>query len=216
MGTFLYAASKGRSQVTRPALIPARLTVIQRNHFTGWRAAERFEDAKASIVGRRYRMRAEQAGLEAGQLIVQRALEDLIEANPGTVLALDPRLCVDFAKREAESGQEVKDPNGNVLVRVGDVLDEELLVQMALALDSQKGDAKHQKLWIRNTGRLLFFEVTYIMVAVNFLVLVALLYVLLWEPTQRLLAERCQAIRGDVENARRTREEAESERNGEA
>jgi hypothetical protein len=212
LAAFVYGANKGRSRGTRPELIPKRLTIIQREQITGWRAEERFEEAKQKIVLARYRMRAAQAGLEAGQLIDAEALAKLVEANPGTVLVWDPRLCLEFAARRAESGEEIKDPNGNVIVRVGEVLDEDRLVAMALALDPQKGAARHEKLWIRGAGRFYFFDLTCVFVAANFLLLAAVLYPLLWEPVQRLLADRSLAIRGEVEAARRSREEAEAVR----
>jgi hypothetical protein len=206
LGAFIYAASKGRSRITRPELIPERLTIVQRGMFTGWRAEDRFEQAKREIVASRYRMHGEQADLEAGQLIDRSALEKLIVANPGTVLVLNPRLCIDLARTEPIAGEELSAPDGTVIARVGDVLDEERLVRLAITFDAEEGEARHERVWIRGTGRFVFLDVTAAFVGVSFLVLAALMYALLWEPMQRVLDERIKAIRDEVETAKRERE----------
>jgi hypothetical protein len=216
LAAFIYAASHGRSLVARPELIPERLTIVQRDQFTGWRADERFDSTKRSVVAARYRMRGAQVGLDAGQLIDETALETLIKANPGTVLVWNTRLCTEFAEREAIAGEDLKDATGNTLAGIGDVLTEEQLVQMAMAFDPEKDDARHTMIWIRGVRKLYFLDVTSVFVCVNFLLLVALLYALLWEPVLRLLSERAQAIKGEVDAAKRQREEAESARNGDS
>ena len=92
------------------------------------------------------------------------------------------------------------------------MLDEERLIQMAMAFDAEEGDARHETIWIKGTGEFAFLDVTAAFVGVNFLVLAVLMYALLWEPVQRLLDERAQAIRDEVETAKRERETSASAR----
>jgi len=214
LGAFIYAASLGRSRITRPELIPEKLTIVQRELFSGWRADERFEQAKREIVRCRYRARGEQAGLQAEQLIDAATLEKLIAANPGTVLVWNPRLCLDLARSAPVAGEELADATGTVLARVGDVLDEERLIRMAIAFDAEENEARHEHIWIKGTGQFVFVDVTAAFIGVNFVVLAALMYALLWEPVRRLLDERSQAIRDQVETAKREREASDSAKPG--
>jgi hypothetical protein len=198
---FLWVRGQGRALVTRPELIPERLTIVQRGMFTGWRAEERFADAKAAVVAARYRMRAAHAGLEAGHLVDAPALDKLVAADPGTVLVWNPRLCRAFAALRAVSGEEIADSTGNVLARVGDTLDEDRLIDMAVALDPLEGERRRTRISIRGTGRVYYLDITSAFVCANGLVLAVMLYALLWEPVLRLLNERALAIRGEVETA---------------
>lgn len=207
---FLVTISKGRNRWTRPMLRDTELHVPLRSAFTGERAEEELEAAKEEIVRARYLVRGGHAGLAANTLIGREELDRLIAADPGKILVRDTRLIREFAAKRVRAGEEFRDRDNVVIAQVGDELDEERLRKMALAYDEEEPGDRHAKIWVRGTGSLIGFDLTLVFAALNFLVLVALLYALLWGPVTRLLDERARSVREDIDTARRTREEAES------
>lgn len=205
----LFSWRYGRARRTRPMLIRTEITVPQKGQFSGWRAEKRFEDTKRAIVGARYRIRLPVLGFQIGQPVTAEVLEKLIEANPGAVWVWDPREILVFAARKERSGEELGDEFGNIIARVGEVLDEEKLFAMAVAYDAKTGPDRHEKIWVRGTGSIVGLDLTLVFAGLNFLALVALLYAFLWEPVTRLLDERAAAVRADVEAARVSRDGAE-------
>ncbi|MHC4200194.1 MAG: F0F1 ATP synthase subunit B [Planctomycetota bacterium] len=207
---FLVTISKGRHEWTRPMLRDTELHLPQRSAFTGDKGEKNFQAAKERIVRARYLVRGEQAGLGADTLIGREELDRLIAAGRGKILVRDTRVIREFAARKLRSGEEFLDRSNMVIAQVEDELDEERLVRMALAYDDEKGDDRHAEIWVRGRGSLIGFDLTLVFAALNFLVLVALLYALLWEPVTRLLDDRARSVREDVDTARRSREEAQS------
>ncbi len=213
IGAFLYSLAKGRARRTRPELRPVRLSIPhsdQERFQGGGSAKERFEEIKRDILEAGYRMRGPAAGLEAGQPIGAEVLAALVEANPGEVLVWDLSLIRRLAAQKLVCGEELRDADRNIMVREGDVLDEENLFRMALAYDGETGEKHHSKLWVKGSGSIIGFDLTLVFTGLNFLVLVALLYAFLWEPVTRLLDDRAKAIREDIETARSERDETES------
>lgn len=198
---FLYATYGVVALVPRPRLVGTRLAVPRPEQFAGWRARERYESAKREILEAGYLMRTAQAGLETYQQIGERELEVLIQAKVGSVLVWDPGACRRFARYGFRAAEELRDSSGNVLVRAGDLLDEERTIRLALAFDAEGGARAHDKIRVSGTGKLLSMDMTPVFVGLNFLALAAILHAALWDPVLRLIDERAQAIKEGLESA---------------
>lgn len=211
---FLLSTSRGRHRYTRPTLEPTRLEIPQRPAFA---SDEEFEAYKDGLLGAGYLTRGRNAGVEGNTRIDGEVLARLVEANPGPITVRDTRHIREFAGRKLMAGEKFLAPNGILIADVGDELTAEVLEKMALVYDGQGRDEdRHDRILVKGTGSLIGFDLTLVFTALNFLVLVALLYAFLWGPVTRLLDERADAVREDVESARRRREEAEELRNDRA
>jgi len=207
LALLMYFHKYGRNEYTRPMLIESHLDVPTRATFGDDERA--FEDAKASIVDAQFLTRGQNAGLEANTLIGAQELEALMKAKAGRITAWDTRLVSETVARNLVAGEEFRDPDGVPIARIGDKLDFDRLLAMAVAYDTLEGEASHPKMLVKGSGSIVGFDLTMVFAGVNFLMLAAFLYAVLWEPVTKLLDERAQAVREDIESARGQREEAE-------
>ena len=199
----------GRSQRTRPELIRKPVPVPVPEHFRGWRSEARFEKAGREFVRAGYILRVPAGGLPVGRVLGEKELDTLTRAEVAEVNVFDPRLVRELAAQKVRAGEEIR-AAGRVLVRVGDELTEDRLVELAMACDEAPEGEAREKLWVKGSGSIMGFDLTLVFTGLNFLALVALLYAFLWEPLTRLLDDRARAIREDIETASSEREEAES------
>ncbi|MHC4251691.1 MAG: ATP synthase F0 subunit B, partial [Planctomycetota bacterium] len=176
---------------TRPRLIPTQFEIPRRE---GYASDEAFAEAKAGIVKAGYRLRGPNAGLKSGTFVGDQELAVLIEkSGPPTVPVQDPRLVRQMASRNLVAGEEFRH-EGAIICRYGVALDEKALTALALAYDDLEGEARHDRIMVKGSGSIVGFDLTMVFAGLNFLVLVAFLYAVLWEPVTRLLDERAQAI----------------------
>jgi F-type H+-transporting ATPase subunit b len=200
----MYSYKYGRNEYTRPALGETHLDVLERAAFGD--DLEAFAAAKEAVVRAQFLTRGQNAGLKANTLIGAAELDALIAAKAGRIPAWDSRLVAETAARGLIAGEDFRDQAGVPIARVGEKLGFGKLLAMAVAYD---GEAAHPKIWVKGTGSIVGFDLTMVFAGVNFLMLAAFLYAVLWEPVTRLLDERAQAIRDDIDSAQRRREEAD-------
>jgi len=204
---FLLSFSRlGFHWYTRPRLIPTQLEVPRGKAFA---SDEAFAEAKARIVKAGYRLRGPNAGLKSGALVGEEELALLMKSGPPSVPVSDPRLIRQLASRNLVAGEEFRH-EGAILCHYGAPLDEKTLTALALAYDDREGEGRHDRIMVKGSGSIVGFDLTMVFAGLNFLVLVAFLYAVLWEPVTKLLDERAQAVREDIESARGNREEAEA------
>jgi len=203
---FLLSFSRlGFHWYTRPRLIPTQFEVPSRG---GFASDDAFAEAKDMIVKAGYLLRGPNAGLKSGARVGQQELELLVKSGPPAVPVSDPRLIRQMASKNLEAGEEFRH-EGAILCHYGVPLDEKTLTALALAYDDQEGDGRHDRIMVKGSGSIVGFDLTLVFAGLNFLVLVAFLYAVLWEPVTKLLDERAQAVRENIESARGNREEAE-------
>jgi len=208
LALLIYFHKYGRNEYTRPMLIESHLDVPAPAAVGG--DDRGFEQAKTAIVDAQFLTRGPNAGLEANALIGAQELEALIEAKPGRIPVWDTRLITETAARDLVAGEEFRAPDGVPIARIGDKLDFDKLLAMAVAYDTLEGEAAHLRMLVKGTGSIVGFDLTMVFAGVNFLMLAAFLYAVLWEPVTKLLDQRAQAVREDIESARGQREEAEA------
>ncbi len=203
----LYSYYHGRNEYTRPMLGESHLDVPEPSASGDDEKA--FAAVKEAVVRARFLTRGRHAGLEANTLIGDDQFDALVEAKVGRILTRDTRLVSEVAARGLVAGEEFRDPAGVPIARIGEKLTFDKLLAMAIAYDKLEGDAAHRKIWVKGTGSIVGFDLTMVFAGVNFLMLAAFLYAVLWEPVTKLLDERAQAVRDDIDSAQRRREEAE-------
>jgi len=203
----MYFYKYGRNEYTRPTLGETHLDVPERAAYGDDENA--FAAAKEAMVRAQFLTRGQNAGLEANTLIGAAELDALIEAKAGRIPAWDTRLVAETAARGLVAGEDFRNQAGVPIARVGEKLGFGKLLAMAVAYDKLEGDAARRKILVKGTGSIVGFDLTMVFAGVNFLMLAASLYAVLWEPVTRLLDERAQAIRDDIDSAQRRREEAE-------
>lgn len=204
---FLLTFSRlGFHRYTRPRLIPTQIEIPRRE---GHASDEALAAAKAEIVKAGYRLRGPNAGLESDTLVGVQEIATLIEkSGPPTVPVRDPRLIRQMAAKNLVAGEEFRH-EGMILCPNGGALDEETLTALALAYDNLEGEGRHDRIMVKGSGSIVGFDLTLVFAGLNFLVLVAFLYAVLWEPVTRMLDERARAVRSDIDSANARREEAE-------
>lgn len=66
------------------------------------------------------------------------------------------------------------------------------------------------RVYVKGAGGIIAFDATLVFVVINFLGLLVILYLLLWDPILKMLDDRAASIKGDLENAAKAREDAAS------
>ena len=109
-----------------------------------------------------------------------------------------------FIKNRYVTGAPVKDETGKIAlpkaVPIG---------LMQIELLTRYGIAGKTEIPVQGHGQIISINATMGFVILNFLVLAALLYGLLWEPIVKMLDDRAASIRKDIEQASASREDAE-------
>jgi F-type H+-transporting ATPase subunit b len=109
-----------------------------------------------------------------------------------------------FAKNRYITAAQVKAPDGQI------VLDKSVeLGLMQVELLTKHRIAGERKIPVQGHGQIIGINATMGFVILNFLVLAALLYGLLWEPITKMLDDRAASIRRDIEQASASREDAD-------
>lgn len=109
-----------------------------------------------------------------------------------------------FAKKRYLTAAPIKARHGKiVLPRAVE------LGLMQIELLTRRGIAGVKEIPVQGHGEIIGINATMGFVILNFFILVALLYGLLWEPVTKMLDERAASIRKDIEQASASREDAE-------
>jgi F-type H+-transporting ATPase subunit b len=109
-----------------------------------------------------------------------------------------------FIKNRYVTGAPVKDEDGKI------VLPKAIPIGlMQIELLTKHGIAGKTEIPVQGHGQIISINATMGFVILNFLVLAALLYGLLWEPIMKMLDDRAASIRKDIEQASASREDAE-------
>jgi F-type H+-transporting ATPase subunit b len=139
--------------------------------------------------------------------LTSRSLKQRLEKGEEEILAADAGQAgraESFAKLRYLTGAPVKADDGKIVLNKGIKLG---LMQMELL--TRNGIAGKKDIPVQGHGQIIGINATMGFVILNFLVLVALLYGLLWDPITRMLDERAGSIRKDIEQAAASREDAE-------
>jgi len=109
-----------------------------------------------------------------------------------------------FIKNRYVTGAPVKDDTGKA------ILPKAIPIElMQIELLTRQGIAGKTEVPVQGHGQIISINATMGFVILNFLVLAALLYGLLWEPIMKMLDDRAASIRKDIEQASASREDAE-------
>ncbi len=109
-----------------------------------------------------------------------------------------------FAKKRYIAAAQIKAPDGKV------VLDKKVeLGLMQIELLTRYGVAGKTEIPVQGHGQIIGINATMGFVILNFFVLAALLYGLLWGPITKMLDDRAASIRKDIELASASREDAQ-------
>jgi len=202
IGLFIYDAVRNRETALLPEPVEATLSVPADP------AAER------AVLAKRYRARAAVEGLlEEWQLIGADELAALRKAKKPTVQVWDTALLQDFAKRKLQAGTDLK-VGGTLIVGAGKPLDEDVVIRLtadreALVDDTGAEAVRDGRILVKGRGAAIGINLTMLFSILNFLVLAAALYALLWEPILKILDDRAEGIRSDIESSQARREEAD-------
>jgi F-type H+-transporting ATPase subunit b len=109
-----------------------------------------------------------------------------------------------FLKNRYVTAAPVKDYAGKTILSKAVAID-----LMQIELLTRYGIAGKTEIPVQGHGQIISINATMGFVILNFLVLVALLYGLLWEPITKMLDDRAASIRKDIEQASASREDAE-------
>ena len=220
MGVAFRAMWKGRNQRTLPVL---ETTVVRvpsarqmESRYGKDEAPDYLSTARREITSqRRFRLKEAAEGVgEAGAVLTLDMLEALEERGITEIEVWDTREIISFKAQHVVLAQGLKGPDGEILLAEGKEPDAETLFKYlrahGLTLDRvREGAAKPGKILVKGSGSIVGLNATMFMVGVNFLVLVALLYLILWQPVVRLIDERAEAIRTNVDVAEERRRKAE-------
>ncbi len=109
-----------------------------------------------------------------------------------------------FAKKRYMAAANIKSPEGVIVLKKATEIG-----LMQIELLTTHGVAGKEKIPVQGHGAIIGINATMAFVILNFFILVALLYGLLWEPITRMLDERTASVRRDIEHATASREDAE-------
>ncbi len=163
------------------------------------------------IAGRRYRAREAIAGVvKEWGLIGADELKALREADRKSVLVYDTLPLTQFVARDLESAEELKVGDA-IIVKTGEVIDEDKAVLLIAGRQGlqKSGSLDDGRIYVRGHGAAIGMNLTLAFTWFNFLALAALMYAVLWEPVLKVLDDRAEAIRKDIESSQARREEAE-------
>ncbi len=155
-----------------------------------------------------YRVAEARGGLQVGDRLDWETLRKLVEQDVVDLLVYDPIHLRRLARAQLKSGKNYRVGN-DILAEVGDVLDEDTLVRLALPEVRQQVLEEGGKIFIQGHGQLWGVNATFIFVWLNLLALTGILYAVFWEPLRRVIAERRRSIAEEIHAAEKAREEAE-------
>lgn len=119
-------------------------------------------------------------------------------------LRAQARSAESFVKNRYVTAALVKDDSGKAILPKAIAIG---LMQMELL--TRHGIAGRTEIPVQGQGQIISINATMGFVILNFLILAALLYGLLWEPITKMLDDRAASIRKDIEQASASREDAE-------
>ena len=199
---YVYGVLVNRDLVTLPELVRDAINLPGKND----------PELKAQLdeVARPgYRAAEALGGLQVGDRRDWETLRKLVEQGVVDLLVYDPIHLRRLARAQLKSGKNYRVGNRN-LVEVGDVLDEDTLVRLALLLEVRPQVLEDGgKIFIQGHGQLWGVNATFIFVWLNLLALTGILYAVFWEPLRRVIAERQRSIAEEIHAAEKVREEAE-------
>ena len=203
VGLFIYDAAQNRETATLPGLVPATLTVPKLAADDG------------RLAAKRYRARESRGAAEQGALVTKEVVEALRAGGEKQLLVWDTRYLQEFlaARQKVRAGTDLK-AGGTLIVGAGEELTEEVLLKLVAARDDLVDDADKKavvggRILVEGRGAAIGINLTMFFTWLNFLALAGALYAFLWEPVLKLLDERAEAVRQDIESAQARREEAE-------
>jgi F-type H+-transporting ATPase subunit b len=109
-----------------------------------------------------------------------------------------------FIKNRYVTAAPVKNAEGKIVLPKGIPIG-----LMQIELLTEYGIAGEKEIPVQGHGQIISINATMGFVILNFLILAALLYGLLWEPIMKMLDDRAASIRKDIEQASASREDAE-------
>lgn len=220
VGVASRAMWKGRNQRTLPVLETAVIALPSlqqaearygREKAPAYLAAAR----NALVSEQRFRLKETIEGVgEVDESLSGTMLERLAEKGVAELTVWDTRQILMFGSEGLVLAESLKGPGGEILLPEGKGPDPDALFIFlkahGLTLERVKeGAVRPGKVFVKGTGSIVGLNATMFMVGVNFLVLVALLYLILWQPVVRLLDERAEAIRANIDTAEEQRRKAE-------
>ncbi len=106
------------------------------------------------------------------------------------------------------AGKTLRDPVLPAGTRLTEALWEQVL-EPEIAARKEAGE-KPVTAYVSGTGNIMGFDWTLVFIVINFLGLLAILYVVLWEPVLKTLDDRAATIKNDLDTAAERRDEADS------
>ena len=155
-----------------------------------------------------YRAAGARDGVQVGDRLDGETLRKLVKQDAVDLIVYDPIYLRRLARAQLRAGKNYRVGNRN-LVEVGDVLDEDTLVRLALPEVRLQVLEDGGKIFIQGHGQLWGVNATFIFVWLNLLALTGILYAVFWEPLRRVIAERRRSIAEEIHAAEKVREEAE-------
>ena len=220
MGIAAYAAWQGRNLRTLPVLETTTLTIPTLEEMQARCGEERAQTylttARQAIAGEgRFRLKEDTPDIGgAGDAVTLDMLGKLEEKGVTELEAWDIRGVLTFCKQRLTLAESLQAPGGAILRSEGQNPEPDSLFQYLLArnltLDNiRNGAVEPQRIYVKGRGSIVGLNSTMFMVGVNFVVLVILLYVILWQPVTRALDERAEAIKANIDTTEERRRHAE-------
>ncbi len=156
------------------------IEILQESGSTG---KYRVKELRADGVGK---------AVEAGQKEILGALKAQAQAAES------------FIKNRYVTAAPIKDESGKIILPKALPID-----LMQIEMLTKHGVAGKTEIPVQGHGQIISINATMGFVILNFLILAALLYGLLWEPITKMLDDRAASIRKDIEQASASREDAE-------
>lgn len=220
-GVTLYYIYRGRHLRTLPLLesmevVVPTLRAMQREYGAA-RAPAYLNAARQALIERgRVRLKEAIEGVgDADAALTGDMLVALEERGIPRISVWDTRQIIEFCRAHLILAESLKGPDGALLISDGKPIERELLFRYlrahGLTLENVTGGSvQPQRKLMKGRGSIVGLNATMFMVGVNFAVLVALLYLVLWRPLTRLLDERAEAIRHNIDTAEDRHRQAEA------
>ncbi|MBN1809435.1 MAG: F0F1 ATP synthase subunit B [Planctomycetes bacterium] len=231
IGLFVWAATRNRHERTLPLLdeqvivvpTPAAIKASSPEPLGDTEVAHMVAAARHQIIlNKRFRLKSDIEGVgNSGDPITEQILAAMTEKGIAKTDAWDTRMLIAFSRQEVRAAEDLKAPDSGICIIsagqpiAGTPLFDYLKAHNLKVSSVRNHSSKPQKVLVHGMGSIIGFNATMVMVGINFLVLVALLYAMLWEPVVRILDERAEKIRTEIESAEeklRSSEQLEEER----
>ncbi len=156
---------------------------------------------------RLYKMTPDLVGLELAEPLEVRSLDGLVldAARAKAFNAADVATVRLADGRQVDTDAAVGEELGVMTLPAGTKITEELWTQVLAPESSARAD---EDLAVTGDGNIIGFSLNLAFTVMNFVGLLCILYVFVWDPVLEMLDKRADTIRGDIEDARRRREEA--------